>query len=132
MSIKLTKLSDSIPTGAGVDVTSIEVRGETCHPNAGYLLHLLIESHVLENDNAVVRPTVAFITDEIRLFTFTLHGVIFIYRVEIFDTEDLQKKCTKCGINEPKHSIGDKRNLCCKCYVEEGFAPASWHSGCLA
>lgn len=38
--------------------------------------------------------------------------------------------CDVCGENPSNHMVGDRR-LCCKCYVEEGNAPADWHRGCM-
>lgn len=42
--------------------------------------------------------------------------------------------CAKCRVRPPSHTIwqrGEKRTLCCECYVGEGNPPADWHDGCM-
>lgn len=38
--------------------------------------------------------------------------------------------CDVCNERPSNHGVGDRR-LCCKCYIEEGNAPADWHTGCM-
>jgi hypothetical protein len=45
----------------------------------------------------------------------------------------MEEQCTKCGKGKAMHSIsalGALRNLCCKCFVEEGNPPAEKHEEC--
>ena len=47
------------------------------------------------------------------------------------------QQCTKCNKREANHSIHKwwetpkDEYLCCKCYVEQGSAPADWHPLCM-
>lgn len=43
----------------------------------------------------------------------------------------LKDRCSNCGVGEPKHRFGVGSELCCRCHVQAGHAPANWHSGCM-
>lgn len=45
-----------------------------------------------------------------------------------------QMRCDKCNERKAQHReflAGVERNLCCRCYVEEGNPPADWHPECM-
>lgn len=79
MPLKITKLE----APAGMFMNDIETSGRDFNPNAGYLLHLMIEAGELDNDRDVKRPIVTFVTEEFRVFSFMLHGSPCVFKVEI-------------------------------------------------
>ena len=83
MAIKITKLDG--PTPEGQVINDVEIHGPTYTPNVGYLLWLLENNGAIEDDEGIERPICTYITEEIRIFTFQLRGVVFIYKVEISD-----------------------------------------------